>query len=37
MDVEENGLFDFKKFEVVMCDDIVFVSVMYVNNELGVI
>ncbi len=37
MDVEENGLLDLKKLEAAMRDDTVLVSVMHVNNELGVI
>ncbi|WP_372770059.1 IscS subfamily cysteine desulfurase [Pseudoalteromonas sp.] len=37
MDVEENGLLDLKKLEAAMRDDTVLVSVMHVNNELGVV
>ncbi|GAP74482.1 MULTISPECIES: IscS subfamily cysteine desulfurase [Pseudoalteromonas] len=37
MDVEENGLLDLKKLEAAMRDDTILVSVMHVNNELGVI
>lgn len=37
LDVEENGLLDLKKLEAAMRDDTVLVSVMHVNNELGVI
>lgn len=32
-----NGIIDLKEFEVVMCDDIIFVFIMYVNNEIGVV
>ena len=37
LEVEENGLLDLKKLETAMRDDTVLVSVMHVNNELGVI
>ncbi len=37
MDVEDNGLLDLKKLEATMREDTVLVSVMHVNNELGVI
>ncbi|MDG2293473.1 MAG: IscS subfamily cysteine desulfurase [Methylophilaceae bacterium] len=37
LDVEENGLLDLKKLEQTMRDDTVLVSIMHVNNELGVI
>ncbi len=37
MDVEENGLLDLQKLSDAMRDDTVLVSVMHVNNELGVI
>ncbi len=37
MDVEANGLLDLKKLEAAMRDDTILVSVMHVNNELGVI
>ncbi|MGO3299156.1 MAG: aminotransferase class V-fold PLP-dependent enzyme, partial [Pseudoalteromonas sp.] len=37
MDVEENGLLDLKKLAATMRDDTVLVSIMHVNNELGVI
>ncbi len=37
LEVEENGLLDLKKLESAMRDDTVLVSVMHVNNELGVI
>ncbi|TLX48761.1 IscS subfamily cysteine desulfurase [Pseudoalteromonas phenolica] len=37
LEVEENGLLDLKKLEAAMRDDTVLVSVMHVNNELGVI
>jgi len=37
MDPEPNGLLDLKKFEAVLRDDTVLVSIMHVNNEIGVI
>ncbi len=37
MDVEENGLLDLQKLADTMRDDTVLVSIMHVNNELGVI
>jgi cysteine desulfurase len=37
LDVEENGLLDLKKFEATLRPDTILVSVMYVNNEIGVI
>ena len=37
MDPESNGLLDLKKFEAALRDDTVLVSVMHVNNEIGVI
>jgi cysteine desulfurase len=37
MDVEENGLLDMQKLADTMRDDTVLVSVMHVNNEIGVI
>lgn len=37
MDVEENGLLDLKKLEAAMRPDTILVSVMAVNNEIGVI
>jgi cysteine desulfurase len=37
LEVEENGILDLKKLEAAMRDDTVLVSVMHVNNELGVI
>ncbi|WMN58332.1 IscS subfamily cysteine desulfurase [Pseudoalteromonas xiamenensis] len=37
MDVEENGMLDLQKLEAAMRDDTILVSVMHVNNELGVI
>ena len=37
MDVEENGLLDMQKLADAMRDDTVLVSVMHVNNEIGVI
>jgi len=37
MDPEPNGLLDLKKFEAALRDDTVLVSIMHVNNEIGVI
>jgi cysteine desulfurase len=37
MDPEENGLLDLDKLEQTMRDDTILVSVMHVNNEIGVI
>jgi cysteine desulfurase len=37
LDVQENGLIDFNQFESVLRSDTVLVSVMMVNNEIGVI
>ena len=37
MDVEENGLLDLQKLADTMRDDTILVSIMHVNNELGVI
>ena len=37
LDVEENGLLDLAKLEAVLRSDTILVSVMYVNNEIGVI
>jgi len=37
LDPEDNGLIDFKKLEAAMRDDTVLVSIMHVNNEIGVI
>jgi cysteine desulfurase len=37
MDVEANGMLDLAKLEAAMRDDTILVSVMHVNNELGVI
>ena len=37
LDVEENGLVDLAKFEAALRPDTTVVSVMYVNNEIGVI
>ena len=34
---EENGLLDMRKFEAALRDDTIVVSVMWVNNEIGVI
>jgi cysteine desulfurase len=37
LDVEENGLVDFANLEAALRPDTILVSVMYVNNEIGVI
>jgi cysteine desulfurase len=37
MDPEPNGLLDLEKFAAVLRDDTVLVSIMHVNNEIGVI
>ena len=37
LDPEPNGLLDLKKFQAALRDDTVVVSVMHVNNEIGVI
>jgi cysteine desulfurase len=37
LDPEENGLVDLKKLEAAMRDDTILVSIMHVNNEIGVI
>lgn len=37
LDPESNGLIDLKKLEAAMRDDTVLVSIMHVNNEIGVI
>ncbi len=37
LDPEANGLIDLKKLEAAMRDDTVLVSIMHVNNEIGVI
>lgn len=37
LDLEENGLVDLKKLEAAMRDDTILVSIMHVNNEIGVI
>lgn len=37
LDPEDNGLIDLKKLESAMRDDTVLVSIMHVNNEIGVI
>jgi cysteine desulfurase len=37
LDVESDGLLDLKKFEAALRPDTTLVSVMYVNNEIGVI
>src|SRR5882672_2815012 len=37
LDVEPNGLVDFAKFEAALRKDTILVSVMFVNNEIGVI
>ena len=37
LDPEQNGLIDLKKLEAAMRDDTVLVSIMHLNNEIGVI
>jgi cysteine desulfurase len=37
LDVEENGLLDFEKFKAALRPDTILASVMFVNNEIGVI
>ncbi|MGZ5218216.1 MAG: IscS subfamily cysteine desulfurase, partial [Caldimonas sp.] len=37
LDVEEDGLLDFEKLKAALRPDTILVSVMYVNNEIGVI
>jgi len=37
LDPEENGIIDLKKLEAVMRDDTILVSIMHVNNEIGVV
>src|SRR5712692_9250040 len=37
LDVEEDGLVDLEKFKAALRPDTILVSVMYVNNEIGVI
>jgi cysteine desulfurase len=37
LDVEEDGLLDFEKLKAAMRPDTILVSVMFVNNEIGVI
>jgi cysteine desulfurase len=37
LDPETNGLIDLKKLEAAMRDDTVLVSIMHINNEIGVI
>jgi cysteine desulfurase len=37
LDVEENGLLDLDKFKAALRPDTILVSVMFVNNEIGVI
>lgn len=37
LDVEQNGLLDLNKFKEALRPDTILVSVMYVNNEIGVI
>jgi cysteine desulfurase len=37
LEVEPNGLLDLEKFKAALCPDTILASVMYVNNEIGVI
>ena len=37
LDTRENGLLDLAKFEAALGDDVTVVSVMWVNNEIGVV
>ena len=37
LDPQDNGLIDLEKFKAVLRDDTVLVSIMHVNNEIGVI
>jgi cysteine desulfurase len=37
LDVEENGLLDFDKFKAAIRPDTILASVMFVNNEIGVV
>ena len=37
LDTQENGLLDLQKFEAALGDDVTVVSVMWVNNEIGVV
>ncbi|MGI9337561.1 MAG: IscS subfamily cysteine desulfurase [Gammaproteobacteria bacterium] len=37
LDTEENGMLDMAKFEAALGDDVSVVSVMWVNNEIGVV
>ncbi len=37
LDVEENGLLDLEKFKAAIRPDTILASVMYVNNEIGVV
>jgi cysteine desulfurase len=37
LEPEENGIIDFAKLEAAMRDDTVLVSIMHVNNEIGVV
>lgn len=35
--VNRDGIIDLICFEIVLCDDIIFVFIMVVNNEIGVL
>ncbi|WP_416399958.1 IscS subfamily cysteine desulfurase [Alicycliphilus denitrificans] len=37
LDVQENGLLDFEKFKAALRPDTILASVMFVNNEIGVV
>ena len=37
LDVQENGLIDLEELKAAICDDTILISVMWVNNEIGVV